>query len=150
MNGPLFAIGRLCVSSFHLIPDMTALENVMLPMVYAGTARANRRKRARHLLDKVGMTHRADFRASQLSGGEQQRVAIARALANDAKLILADEPTGNLDSKNREEIMSLLFQLWKEGRTIVVVTHDSIVAKDAQRRIPWLTGPYTVKKGILN
>ena len=101
--------------AFHLIPDMTALENVMLPMVYAGTARANRRKRARHLLDKVGMTHRADFRASQLSGGEQQRVAIARALANDAKLILADEPTGNLDQRIEKRSCRFYFSFGRKG-----------------------------------
>lgn len=121
--------------TFHLIPDKTALENVALPMVYTGLPRHERRRRAQRLLDKVGMAHRAQFRAHQLSGGEQQRVAVARALANDPHFILADEPTGNLDHANRDEVLALLESLWREGRSLVIVTHDPEVAARAKRRI---------------
>lgn len=125
---------------FHLLPERTALENVMLPMAYARTPRGSRKERARQLLEKVGMGERTHFRTSQLSGGEKQRVAIARALANDARFILADEPTGNLDSVTREGVLSLLEQLGSEGRTLIVVTHDPTVAERAQRRIALLDG----------
>ncbi len=119
--------------AFHLLPRTTALENVELPMVYSGS-HVDRAK-ARAALSRVGLTHRADHYGSELSGGEQQRVALARALANDPPLILADEPTGNLDSKAGKEVMALLSSLHAEGRTLVLVTHDDAVAAYAKREI---------------
>lgn len=110
---------------FNLIPNLTALENVMLPMEYARIPEKQAKARARELLELVGMGHRTSHFPGPLSGGEQQRVAIARALANDAPIILADEPTGNLDSRTGEEIVGLLHRLVQEqGKTVVVVTHD--------------------------
>lgn len=119
--------------SFNLLPGTTARENVELPMVYA-RGRVNRKK-ALGLLDRVGLSDRANHFASELSGGQQQRVAIARALVNDPPLILADEPTGNLDSASSCEVMEILTQLHKEGRTIVLVTHDDAVASYAEREV---------------
>jgi ABC-type lipoprotein export system ATPase subunit len=119
--------------SFNLLPGTTARENVELPMIYA-RGRVSKKK-ALALLERVGLAERADHFAHQLSGGQQQRVAIARALVNDPPLILADEPTGNLDSASSAEVMDLLTQLHKEGRTIVLVTHDNAVAQYAQREI---------------
>ncbi len=121
---------------FHLIPTLTAMENVMLPMSFAGVSRERQVERAKKLLRLVGLEKRADHLPSQLSGGEQQRVAIARALANSPKIILADEPTGNLDSKSGEEILNLLKKINEEnGVTIAVVTHDATLAKFANRVI---------------
>ena len=115
--------------NFNLIPNLTALENVMLPMEFAGVPAADGRARSAALLERVGMAHRAQHTPARLSGGEQQRVAIARALANDPVMILADEPTGNLDSKTGREIMALLRELTRErGKTVVVVTHDEEIA----------------------
>jgi putative ABC transport system ATP-binding protein len=115
--------------SFHLIPTMTALQNVVLPMVFAQIPATRREARARELLSLVELAQRMDHRPTELSGGQQQRVAIARALANDPRIILADEPTGNLDSRMGEEIMALLVKLNREeGRTIVIVSHDPSVA----------------------
>jgi ABC-type lipoprotein export system ATPase subunit len=119
--------------SFNLLPGTTARENVELPMIYA-QGRVNRRK-ALELLDRVGLAERASHFANELSGGQQQRVAIARALVNDPPLILADEPTGNLDSTSSREVMEILAQLHKEGRTIVLVTHDDTIAGYAQREL---------------
>ncbi len=119
--------------SFHLLPRTTALENVEVPMVYSG-ARIDRAK-ARRTLQRVGLADRADHYATELSGGEQQRVAIARALINDPPLLLADEPTGNLDSAVGETIMRLLVDLHADGRTIVLVTHDQHVASFAGREL---------------
>jgi len=119
--------------SFNLLPRTTALENVEIPMVY-GHGRVDR-KRARQALERVGLGARADHFPTELSGGEQQRVAIARALINDPALILADEPTGNLDGKAASEVMRLLEDLHTEGRTIVLVTHDPAVAAYASREI---------------
>jgi putative ABC transport system ATP-binding protein len=119
--------------SFNLLPGTTARENVELPMIYA-TGRVDPR-RALALLARVGLQDRAGHFASELSGGQQQRVAIARALVNDPPLILADEPTGNLDSAASEEVMSMLEQLHREGRTIILVTHDDTVASCAAREI---------------
>ena len=111
--------------SFHLIPNLSALENVMLPMDIAGVPRKEQAERAAGLLEQVGIdANRHEHRPAKLSGGQQQRVAIARALANDPAVILADEPTGNLDSSNSKRIVEVLRQLARQGRTVVVVTHD--------------------------
>jgi ABC-type lipoprotein export system ATPase subunit len=120
--------------SFNLIPNLTALENVMLPMEFNGVPTEERRQRARALLERVGLSQRLDHRPRELSGGEQQRVAIARALANDPPLILADEPTGNLDSKTGQVIYELLKTIAAE-RTVVVVTHAEVLAQMADRVI---------------
>ncbi len=119
--------------AFHLLPGVTALENVILPLVYAKRPPSNIKERARELLAKVGMEHRLHHTPGQLSGGEQQRVTIARSLINDPRIILADEPTGNLDSKNGIEIMKTFDNLIKEGKTIVLITHDLEVAQHAGR-----------------
>jgi len=120
--------------SFNLIPNLTALENVMLPMEFNGVPAEERRRRARTLLERVGLVQRLDHRPRELSGGEQQRVAIARALANDPPLILADEPTGNLDSKTGHLIYELLKEIAAE-RTVVVVTHAEELSQMADRVI---------------
>jgi putative ABC transport system ATP-binding protein len=120
--------------SFNLIPSLTALENVMLPMTFQNVEISEKEKRAKHLLTLVGLQDRMEHKPSELSGGQMQRVAIARALANDPEVILADEPTGNLDSKTEKEIMDMLKNLHKkEGRTIVMITHNASLAKYAQR-----------------
>jgi putative ABC transport system ATP-binding protein len=122
--------------TFHLISHSTALENVALPLHYAGVPRAAAHERARELLDRVGLAHRLDHRPNQLSGGQRQRVAVARALACKPRLILADEPTGALDTRTGEEILALLLELHAEaGLTLVLVTHDPNVAKVAHRQI---------------
>jgi putative ABC transport system ATP-binding protein len=130
--------------SFNLIPTFTAIENVELPMIFSKRmGRSARLSRARELLGMVGLGHRMDHHSSQLSGGEVQRVAIARALANDPPIILADEPTGNLDSKSGKEIMDILIRLNKErGVTLLIVTHDNSIAKYAERTI-------RIKDGII-
>jgi putative ABC transport system ATP-binding protein len=124
--------------SFHLLPRLTAVENVELPMLYAG-GHADRVK-ALALLSRVGLAHRAGHFPTELSGGEQQRVAVARALINEPPLILADEPTGNLDSAAGGEVMQLLKALHEEGRTIVLVTHDDILARVASRHVSLANG----------
>ncbi len=118
--------------TFNLLPRLTALENVALPLLYGRRAR-NAQGRAGEMLERVGLAARAQHRPNELSGGERQRVAIARALAVDPALVLADEPTGNLDSKTGEEIMRLLVEVSSEGRTILIVTHDAKVAAHASR-----------------
>ena len=130
--------------AFHLIPTMTALENVEFPMIFARVPPAQRRERARHLLEVVGLADRIEHRPTELSGGQQQRVAIARALVNDPAIILADEPTGNVDSRTGAEVMQVLARLCAEqGRTVVVVTHDPTVTRFAHRYIHLLDGRVT-------
>jgi putative ABC transport system ATP-binding protein len=118
---------------FHLLPRLTALGNVELPMLFAGLERDDRRARAREALEAVGLGHRLEHRPDQLSGGERQRVAIARAVVMGPKMLLADEPTGNLDRSSAEEIMALLGEMSVQGLTLVVVTHDLSVAERAGR-----------------
>ncbi len=121
--------------SFHLIPHLTVLENVELPLFYAGIARRERHPICNRLLERVGLGHRGGHRPTQLSGGERQRAAVARALVNDPELILADEPTGNLDTATSARIMGLIAELHEAGRTIVLITHDDDIAARAPRRI---------------
>ncbi|MCP4037564.1 MAG: ABC transporter ATP-binding protein [bacterium] len=121
--------------TFNLMPRMSALRNAALPLLYAGVPRSEREDRARVLLERVGLGHRLDHRPAQLSGGERQRVAIARALVNEPRVILADEPTGNLDGTTGQEILSLFEGLHAEGRTLVFVTHSNDVAERAGRVI---------------
>ena len=124
--------------SFHLLAGLSALRNVELPALYNKQARRSRRERARQLLERVGLTDRMDHRPAELSGGESQRVAIARSLMNDPPLILADEPTGNLDSTNGQLIMELLQELHREGRTVIMVTHDAEIARRNANRILYI------------
>jgi len=126
--------------SFNLIGDLTVWENVELPLTYRGLTAAERRERVDEALGKVGMTARAKHYPSQLSGGQQQRVAVARALGGRPSILLADEPTGNLDSKNGQAVMELLRELHAEGATICLVTHDERYARDAQRTIHLFDG----------
>jgi putative ABC transport system ATP-binding protein len=125
---------------FNLLPRTTALRQVMLPLMYASPKPHDAEERARHALQQVGLADRMDHYPRQLSGGQQQRVAIARALVNNPKLLLADEPTGALDSKTSEEIMALFCQLNAEGITVVVVTHEHDVAEYAKRRVQFRDG----------
>ncbi len=121
--------------NFNLLPYATAYENVELPMIFAGTPQKERRETVTRLLTRVGLGDRMDHKPTELSGGEMQRVAIARALANSPKLILADEPTGNLDSHSGAEIMGIFEELWKSGTTILMITHDPNIAKRTKRTI---------------
>jgi putative ABC transport system ATP-binding protein len=125
---------------FNLLPRMSLEDNVALPLVYAGVELHTRRQRAREMLDKVGLGNYAQSLPSRISGGQQQRVAIARALVNKPRLILADEPTGNLDSHTSEEIMHLFDELNREGITIVLVTHEQDIAQHAKRQVRFLDG----------
>ncbi|MBI5803862.1 ABC transporter ATP-binding protein [Candidatus Pacearchaeota archaeon] len=124
--------------SFNLIPNLTAKENVMLPMIFQNTEKEEREEKAEELLKLVELEDRMDHYPSQLSGGQQQRVAIARALANDPEVILADEPTGNLDTKTGERVMQFLDKCNKEGKTIILVTHDAEVALKHAKTIYWM------------
>jgi len=126
--------------SFNLIGDLTVFENVELPLTYRGMPAAERRQRATEALEKVGMAHRAKHLPAQLSGGQQQRVAVARALAGSPAVLLADEPTGNLDSKNGDAVMDLLHALHKNGATILMVTHDTRFARHADRTVHLFDG----------
>ena len=121
--------------SFNLIDEMTVFENVELPLVYMGVKASERKRRVNEMLDRMNISHRAGHFPQQLSGGQQQRVAIARAVVSNPKLVLADEPTGNLDSKNGQEVMALLQELNREGTTIIMVTHSQHDAQFASRTI---------------
>lgn len=121
--------------SFNLLPKLTALDNVALPMVYAGVSKAERKARASQLLTDLGLGTRLDHMPAELSGGQRQRVAIARALANDPAIIMADEPTGNLDSKASLDVMHIFTELYQEGRTIILVTHEPDIAEYAGRNV---------------
>ena len=120
---------------FNLIPSLTAVENVELPLVYRGMKKDERNKLALEALERVGLSHRLDHLPKQMSGGQQQRVAIARAVAARPPIILADEPTGNLDSHSGVEVMKILHELHEEGRTVILITHDNDIANEAQRII---------------
>ena len=120
---------------FNLIQNLTALENVELPLVYRGVGKKERRELSLKSLDKVGLSGRLDHKPAQMSGGQQQRVAIARAIAQAPPIILADEPTGNLDSHSTGEIMQILRELHREGRTVILITHDNEIAQQADRVI---------------
>ncbi|MFF1409602.1 ABC transporter ATP-binding protein [Streptomyces sp. NPDC058289] len=129
--------------SFHLLPQRSALENVTLALVYDGTPRRERRARARHALEQVGLGHRIEALPTRLSGGERQRVAIARALVTRPSLLLCDEPTGNLDTANADSVLALLERLHADGMTVLVITHDPLVAARAKRTV-------TIRDGVLS
>ncbi len=129
--------------TFNLLPRSNALDNVSLPLVYAGMDKSSRDKRATEVLDQVGLSDRMDHRPNQLSGGQRQRVAVARALVNKPSIILADEPTGNLDSKTSVEIMKLFDEIHRNGNTIIVVTHEEDIAEHAERIIRLTDGVIT-------
>jgi putative ABC transport system ATP-binding protein len=119
--------------NFNLLPQLTALENVEMPLLFGGIGRRERKRRANEQLDRVGLADRVEHKPTELSGGQMQRVAIARALAMEPDIVLADEPTGNLDTGSGSDVMSLLTELWGQGRTLVVVTHDKNLAQRAGR-----------------
>ncbi|MBG9767541.1 ABC transporter ATP-binding protein [Bacillus vallismortis] len=121
--------------TFHLLPRLTALQNVELPMIYNKVKKKDRRQRAYEALEKVGLKNRVSYKPPKLSGGQKQRVAIARALVNQPRFILADEPTGALDTKSSEQILALFSELHREGKTIIMITHDPDVAKKADRTV---------------
>lgn len=127
--------------SFNLLPRFTALKNVELPLLYSGMDPHTRKQKAKEMLEKMGLADRLDHKPNELSGGEQQRVAIARALVNDPRILLADEPTGNLDSKSGNEIMEIFEKLNREGVTIILVTHEKDIAERAKHTI-------TIKDGV--
>lgn len=129
--------------SFHLLPRQSALDNVALPLSYAGVKKKERRERACKALERVGLAERVNFKPTQLSGGQKQRVAIARAMVNDPKILLADEPTGALDSKSGKQIMDLFQALNDEGVTIVMITHDKEIASYAKRVVHIIDGEIT-------
>ena len=134
--------------TFNLLPRYTALENVMLPLIYAGVGKVEREKMAIESLEKVGLQDRMDHKPNELSGGQRQRVAIARALVNKPSIILADEPTGNLDSKTSIDIMGLLDNIHENGNTVIVVTHEEDIAKYAHRIIRLFDGE--ISQDVLN
>lgn len=135
---------------FNLIPNLTALENVELPLIYRGVSKSMREELSVEALKKVGLEHRMDHKPSEMSGGQQQRVAIARAIAQAPPVILADEPTGNLDSNSTKEIMDILKGLHKEGRTVILITHDNEIAAQAKRVIKIRDGKIESDSGQIN
>ena len=135
--------------SFNLIDSLTVFENVALPLEHRGAKKADIKQKVEQVLAQVDMLHRKDYRPNQLSGGQQQRIAIARALVGNPDLILVDEPTGNLDSKNGDQVMSLLETLNRNGSTIVMVTHDSRYSRCATRQIKMLDGEIVSEQAIL-
>src|SRR5216684_3371415 len=134
--------------SFNLIGDLTVFENVELPLTYRGMTSTERKQRVQEALERVGMGHRTKHYPAQLSGGQQQRVAVARALGGKPSILLADEPTGNLDSRNGEAVMELLQNLHREGATICMVTHDPRFAKHAQREVHLFDGKVVAKEEL--
>jgi putative ABC transport system ATP-binding protein len=134
--------------TFNLLPRYNALENVMLPLIYAGSSKTERIRRAKEVIDNVGLTDRIEHKPNELSGGQRQRVALARALVNHPSIILADEPTGNLDSKTSKDIMNLFDEIHKMGNTVIVVTHEEFIAKRAKRIIRLMDG--MIESDILN
>lgn len=134
--------------SFNLMPRLDALENVTLPLIYAGVKKKQRKERGEYLLEQVGLADRMDHKPNELSGGQIQRVAIARSLANNPSIILADEPTGNLDSKTGHEVMDLFSSIHEQGNTIIMVTHEPEIAKCAKRTIHLLDG--IIEKDVIN
>lgn len=135
--------------TFNLLPRSTALDNVSLPLVYAGLDKSSRDRRATEVLNQVGLSDRMDHRPNQLSGGQRQRVAVARALVNKPSIILADEPTGNLDSKTSVEIMKLFDEIHRNGNTIIVVTHEEDIAAHAERIIRLTDGLITSDEKVV-
>ena len=133
--------------SFNLLPRTSAVDNVSLPLIYSGVTGRERTDRAKKALDAVGLSDKYNSRPNQLSGGQQQRVAIARAIVTDPEIILADEPTGNLDSKSGAEAMQLLENLHSQGKTVILITHDSVTAAHAKRIIRVKDGEITTEKG---
>lgn len=139
--------------TFNLLPRSTALENVMLPLIYAGFSSKDRKERAEEVLTQVGLQDRMDHRPNQLSGGQRQRVAVARALVNKPSIILADEPTGNLDTKTSVEIMALFSEIHRNGNTVILVTHEEDIAAHAKRVIRLRDGEIEsdlVQEGMVN
>lgn len=139
--------------TFNLLPRSTALENVMLPLIYAGYSSKDRKERAEEVLTQVGLQDRMDHRPNQLSGGQRQRVAVARALVNKPSIILADEPTGNLDTKTSVEIMALFSEIHRNGNTVILVTHEEDIAAHAKRVIRLRDGEIEsdlVQEGVVN
>ena len=134
--------------NFQLLPRMTALDNVALPLVYAGVRKKTRRERAREALIRVGLEERVSFTPTQLSGGQKQRVALARAMVNKPKILLADEPTGALDSKSSAQVMDLFAQLNAEGVTVVMITHDPGIAGHAKRVVDIFDGEISERKEV--
>ena len=133
---------------FNLLQKLTAIENVELPLIYMGVGKSEREKLAKAALERVGLEKRMYHKPTELSGGQQQRVAIARALSSRPPLILADEPTGNLDSKSGVEVMEMMHELHKEGNTIVLITHDNGVAEQAERIVRIQDGQITNDSGV--
>ncbi|MGB6854666.1 MAG: ABC transporter ATP-binding protein [Thermoanaerobaculia bacterium] len=121
--------------NFNLLPQISSFENVEMPLLFGGVSRRQRRQRVEELMDRVGLGDRMDHKPTELSGGQMQRVAVARALAMDPDIVLADEPTGNLDSSSGGDIMELFEELWRQGRTMVVITHDAALARRANRQV---------------
>jgi len=126
--------------TFNLLARTSALQNVELPLIYAGSPRSERRKRAQEALESVGLSDRMTHHPNQLSGGQRQRVAVARALVTKPSIILADEPTGNLDSKTGEELMTLFVELHRQGNTLILVTHEDYIARRAPRAVKMMDG----------